>query len=83
MPYDQREDDYNAKMGATPAPQMAGCDQEQAPSTRRPSPFQEMEKQLRHHDESAKRIARGVAFLRQHPEFEEFIQLIRTGSIDI
>lgn len=49
----------------------------------RPSPLEEMEKHLAHHDESFGRIAKGAAFLREHPEFNEFIQLIRTGSIGI
>lgn len=53
------------------------------PYYRSPSPLEEMEKQLAHHDESFSRIAKGATFLREHPEFNEFIQLIRTGSISI
>lgn len=49
----------------------------------RPSPLEEMEKQLAHHDEQMTLKSRGITFLRDHPEFNEFITLIRAGALGI
>lgn len=49
----------------------------------RPTPTQEAERRAqRSFDDGAKAEAAAL-FLRQHPEFDEFIQLIRKGAIGI
>ena len=54
-----------------------GCD------ARRSSLREESEKQSAHHYEQAAKAERSAAFFREHPEFDEFIQLIRAGVIGI
>ena len=54
-----------------------------AGSTRRPSLREEAEKSVASHYEQAAKAERSAAFFREHPEFDEFIQLIRSGVIGI
>lgn len=54
-----------------------GCD------ARRPSLREEAEKSVASHYEKAAKAERSLAFFRDHPEFDEFIQLIRSGVIGI
>jgi len=49
----------------------------------RPSLCEEAETQAGHHRNEAERQNRAAAFFREHPEFDEFIQLIRNGTIGI
>lgn len=49
----------------------------------RPSPAEEAEKQAADHFERGSKAQRAAEFLRKHPEFDEFIQLIRQGVIGI
>ena len=44
---------------------------------------EEAEKQVGYHREQADKQDRAAAFFREHPEFDEFIQLIRSGVIGI
>jgi hypothetical protein len=44
---------------------------------------EEAEKNARFHFERAGKAARAAAFFGEHPEFDEFIQLIRAGVIGI
>ncbi len=55
----------------------------QQPFSRRPSLREEAEKQVGYHREQADKSDRAIAFFREHPEFDEFIQLIRAGVIGI
>jgi len=74
--------------GKSPCPQgqtADGCGQAVSGGLRghRPSPLEEMQKaQASSQDEQSKR-SRGIDFLRDHPEFNEFITLIRIGAIGI
>jgi hypothetical protein len=49
----------------------------------RPSLREEAEKSVGYHREQADKQDRAAAFFREHPEFDEFIQLIRSGTIGI
>lgn len=51
--------------------------------TYRPSCREEAEKRIGHLRSEADKADRAVAFFRDHPEFDEFIQLIRQGVIEI
>ena len=51
--------------------------------SRRSSLREEAERQVSQHLEQADKKARAAAFFREHPEFDEFIQLIRGGVIGI
>jgi hypothetical protein len=44
---------------------------------------EEAENQVGYHRSEADKKDRAVAFFREHPEFDEFIQLIRSGVIGI
>jgi hypothetical protein len=44
---------------------------------------EEAERQVGYHRVQADRQDRAAAFFREHPEFDEFIQLIRSGVIGI
>ena len=81
-----------AEMNQVPAPttpyayKQDQCDQAVsglAGSTRRPSLREEAEKSVASHYEQAAKAERSAAFFREHPEFDEFIQLIRSGVIGI
>ena len=85
--------EHNQKMQAAQK-QIAGlagsdtcCNQAQAmginPEYRRPSPREEAEKNSAYHQELASTLRAGVEFLRENPQFDEFIRLIRAGSIQI
>lgn len=52
-------------------------------SSRRASLREESEKSAFAHREQAEKAERSAAFFREHPEFDEFIQLIRQGVIGI
>lgn len=54
-----------------------------AGDSRRPSLREEAEKSVASHYEQAAKADRAAAFFREHPEFDEFIQLIRSGVIGI
>lgn len=41
----------------------------------------EAQKLAHHHQEQSDKAARAAAFLHQHPEFDEFIRLVRSGSL--
>lgn len=49
----------------------------------RPSEREQAEKRVGHHRIEADRADRAAAFFREHPEFDEFIGLIRAGIIQI
>lgn len=49
----------------------------------RPSERVQAEKRVGHHRAEAERADRAVAFFREHPEFDEFIGLVRAGAISI
>ena len=51
--------------------------------SRRSSLREEAERQVSQHLEQADKKARAATFFREHPEFDEFIQLIRGGVIGI
>lgn len=50
---------------------------------RRPSLREEAEKNVGYHRDQADKHDRAVAFFRDNPAFDEFIQLIRSGAIQI
>ena len=50
---------------------------------RRPTLREEAEKNVGYHRSQADKANRAAAFFREHPEFDEFIQLIRSGVIGI
>ena len=76
--YDAQVQQANADAG-TYAKAMAGC----GSSYQRPSALEEMEKNAAHQSEQLQLKSRGIDFLRDNPAFNEFITLIRTGSISI
>lgn len=49
----------------------------------KPTPQEELEKAAHHHGEQLHLKSRGADFLRDHPEFNEFITLIRAGALGI
>ena len=57
--------------------------QAQAVGRARLSLREEAEKQVGEHRAQADRADRAAAFFREHPEFDEFIQLIRAGVIGV
>jgi len=61
--------------------QVIGC--AMAMGTRRPSLREEAEQQVGYYRSEADKKDRAAAFFREHPEFDEFIQLIRSGVIGI
>jgi hypothetical protein len=65
-----------ANYGETPSP-------EYPPAYRPPSNREQAEKQVGYHREQADRHDRAAAFFRDNPAFDEFIQLIRAGAIQI
>ena len=44
---------------------------------------EEAEKNMGFHMEQADKAARAATFFREHPEFDEFIHLVRSGAIGI
>lgn len=50
---------------------------------RRPSLREEAESQVGYHRTQADKQDRAAAFFREHPEFDEFIQLVRSGVIAV
>lgn len=52
-------------------------------SERRPTLREEAEKNVGFHRSQADKADRAAAFFREYPEFDEFIQLIRSGVIGI
>ena len=63
--------------------QAIGLGQEDNVLGRRPSLREEAEKQVGYHRTQADKNDRAAAFFREHPEFDEFIQMIRSGVIGI
>ena len=63
--------------------QAIGSDTQGFAGTRRPSLREEAEERVGYHRIQADKQDRAAAFLREHPEFDEFIQLIRSGVIGI
>jgi predicted Zn-dependent protease len=61
----------------------AGYAQQGTPSTYRASLKDEAAKSAQFHSDEAIKAARAHSFLATHPEFDEFIQLIRAGTIRI
>lgn len=77
-----RDDDSGFGGCAVPPP--TNQDIGMAPdSYRRPSLREEAEKSVGYHREQADKHDRAVAFFRENPAFDEFIQLIRSGAIQI
>jgi hypothetical protein len=69
---------------AQTAQQMVGqCGQAMQGLGRRVSLREEAEHQVGYHRVQADKQDRAVAFFREHPEFDEFVQLIRDGVIGI
>lgn len=52
-------------------------------ATRRPTPLEEMEKQQAYRDQESQVKYEGMAFLRENPTFNTFIDLIRKGALSI
>jgi hypothetical protein len=52
-------------------------------SSYRPSPQEEAEKSASYHFEQGQKASEGARFLAENPQFNEFIRLIRSGSISI
>jgi hypothetical protein len=52
-------------------------------STRRTTNREEAEKQVGYHRDQAERAVEAAAFFRENPAFDEFIQLVRIGAIQI
>jgi len=80
-------DEINAKIQAqteyqsrtqTPVSDMQSCGE-----YRRPSLREEAEKSVGYHRLEAEKQDRAAAFFRENPSFDEFIQLIRAGAIQI
>jgi hypothetical protein len=73
-----------AALGSAPvnAADMCGQMQPQA-STPYHSLRDEAQKRSSHHAQEASKAAEAANFFHLHPEFEEFIRLIRSGSIHI
>ena len=63
--------------------QAIGRDTQGFAGTRRPSLREEAEERVGYHRIQADKQDRAAAFFREHPEFDEFIQLIRQGVIGI
>ena len=63
--------------------QAIGRDTQGFAGTRRPSLREEAEERVGYHRIQADKQDRAAAFFREHPEFDEFIQLIRSGVIGI
>ena len=79
-------DEVNAKIQAqnacTPASNLGGCGA--ATTSRKPlSLRQEAEKNVGYHREQADKHDRAAAFFRENPAFDQFIQLLRSGAIQI
>lgn len=53
------------------------------PHYQRPSLCEEAEKSAYHHQEQADKNLQAVIFFRENPAFDKFIQLIRSGAIQI
>lgn len=53
----------------------------QTQSYRPPTLGQEAEKHVIYHRDQADKFERAATFLREHPEFDEFVRLVRSGSI--
>jgi hypothetical protein len=53
----------------------------QAVQAKRPSLREEAEHGVGYHRTQADKHDRAAAFLREHPEFDEFVQLVRAGVI--
>ena len=53
----------------------------QTQSYRPPTLREEAEKSAGYHGDQADKFAKAAAFLREHPEFDEFVRLVRSGSI--
>ena len=51
------------------------------PAGRAYSPRDEASKNLRYHTDAAQKSAVAIQFFDAHPEFEEFIRLVRSGAI--
>lgn len=51
--------------------------------TTRPQPVHEARKRADHHYSEANKAQRAAEFLSAHPEFGEFIELIRSGALSI
>jgi phosphoserine phosphatase len=67
---------YGDSPAPTPMQAMAGQE-------RRPTPCEEAEKRAAHHYAEADRAGKAADFLHAHPEFGEFVELIRAGVIGI
>lgn len=90
-----RLDEVNAKMQADKAyyaqtPNLTGCASPGQPyygetcaQERRSSPTEQAEKNFANHSEQAMKSQMAAVFLRANPAFDEFIQLIRSGAIQI
>jgi hypothetical protein len=84
------EDAVNAKLQAEKQYQNAGCaapvrpdcyGEQAATPTRQTTLKDEAEKAASHHSAQANKFAAAHAFLSAHPEFDEFIRLLRNGSL--
>lgn len=90
-PYER--DMMNAKIASQPMTMAVDMDYGQAQAgigstqgyakLNRPSPLEELEKAQARDTQDLERRHGGIEFLRAHPQFNEFIALIRSGSIAI
>jgi hypothetical protein len=73
----------NSALGASPAPSipMDMCGEAQTISSSLYSLRDEAQKRSNHHSQEASKAAEAANFFHLHSEFEEFIRLIRSGSI--
>jgi len=51
--------------------------------TYRSTPTEEQEKKMAYYADESVKAQQAVIFLKAHPEFDEFIRLIRSGAIGI
>lgn len=76
------KDHENAKMANAKMADMQNmCGQTQRAPYRPPTLREEAEKQIGYHREQADRFDLAAAFFREHPEFDEFVRLVRSGAI--
>jgi len=76
----QQKYSNGAALGASPMNTADTCGQIKA-STTYHSLRDEAQKRSNHHSQEASKAAGAANFFHLHPEFEEFIRLVRSGSI--
>ena len=78
-PYDTE----NAGIGAAVQAQCADVNTKLGYEPYRSNPVAEMEKRNAQIEQEHSKRSEGIAFLKENPQFDRFIELIRKGSIQI